>query len=82
MIAGLSLITSASGFADLTKALTTTTLTDVLCHETVTRLRRKLHSADTLDVYAVLGVRGTIDTIMVVFYKKYLNGKGLLPALC
>ena len=67
-IAGLASITPASGFVGPVEALVIGAIAGILCQEAVNVIRNMLKIDDTLDVFAVHGVGGIFETIMIAVF--------------
>lgn len=78
MVAGLGTITPASGFVGPLGALCIGAIAGVACFWATQMFKRKLHIDDSLDVFTVHGVGGTIGTLLTaVFVAAALGGVGL-----
>lgn len=64
-IAGLATITPASGFVGPVGALVIGTLAGIICFKMVQIVKQAWHLDDSLDVFAVHGVGGSLGTILV-----------------
>ena len=65
MVAGLATITPASGFVGPMGALIIGLAGGLVCYYAVSLIKNKLKIDDSLDVFAVHGVGGTIGTLLV-----------------
>ncbi len=78
MVAGLGTITPASGFVGPLGALIIGLCAGVLCFIATNRVKRVLKIDDSLDVFPVHGVGGTLGTLLAgVFVAASLGGAGL-----
>jgi len=78
MVAGLGTITPASGFVGPIGALAIGVIAGVVCFSATQFIKRILKIDDSLDVFPVHGVGGTIGTLMTgVFVDKAFGGMGL-----
>jgi Amt family ammonium transporter len=77
MVAGLGTITPASGFVGPMGALAIGAAAGVLCFFATNAMKRSLGVDDSLDVFPVHGVGGTLGTILTgVFVAASLGGAG------
>jgi Amt family ammonium transporter len=75
-VAGLATITPAAGFVSPANAAIIGIVSGIVCYYAVS-LKNKLHWDDSLDVWGVHGVGGTIGTIMLgVFGSVAINSNG------
>jgi Amt family ammonium transporter len=78
MVAGLGTITPASGFVGPGGALVIGSCAGVLCFFATNAIKRILKIDDSLDVFPVHGVGGTLGTLLAgVFVTSSLGGAGL-----
>ena len=79
-VAGLVAITPASGFVDPASALVIGAIAGVVCYWGATSLKNRLGYDDSLDVFGVHGIGGTVGALLTgVFAAKAIGGKsGLL----
>ncbi len=68
MVAGLGTITPASGFVGPAGALVIGFIAGIVCFNAVIIIKQKFKIDDSLDVFPVHGVGGTIGTLMVGFF--------------
>ena len=64
MVAGLGTITPASGFVGPMGALIIGILAGIICYEATQYIKKVLMIDDSLDVFPVHGVGGTLDTLI------------------
>ncbi|MBI3937646.1 MAG: ammonium transporter [Betaproteobacteria bacterium] len=77
MVAGLGTITPASGYVGPVGALVIGATAGVACFFATNYMKRTLHVDDSLDVFPVHGVGGTIGTTLTgVFAASYFGGVG------
>jgi len=77
MVAGLGTITPASGFVGPLGALVIGAAAGVLCFFATNFMKRKLEVDDSLDVFPVHGVGGTLGTFLTgIFAASALGGVG------
>jgi Amt family ammonium transporter len=77
MVAGLGTITPASGFVGPIGALVIGGAAGVLCFFATNYMKRKLGVDDSLDVFPVHGVGGTLGTLLTgIFAAAALGGVG------
>jgi ammonium transporter, Amt family len=77
MVAGLGTITPASGFVGPMGALVIGTTAGMACFFATNYMKRTLKVDDSLDVFPVHGVGGTIGTMLTgVFAASWLGGMG------
>lgn len=75
-VAGLAMITPASGFVTPMSALIIGIIAGVVCFFGATLLKQKMGYDDTLDAFGVHGVSGTVGPILAgVFAVAAINGK-------
>jgi Amt family ammonium transporter len=67
-IAGLAAVTPASGFIGPLGGFTIGLVSGAVCYLASTALKRSLGYDDSLDVFGVHGVGGTVGTILVAFF--------------
>jgi Amt family ammonium transporter len=78
MVAGLGTITPASGFVGPIGALVIGSVAGVACFLATQTFKRRLHIDDSLDVFTVHGIGGTIGTLLTaLFATSALGGLGL-----
>ncbi|MCR4300638.1 MAG: ammonium transporter [Sulfuricaulis sp.] len=78
MVAGLGTITPASGFVGPLGALVIGVSAGLVCFMATNFMKRTLHVDDSLDVFPVHGVGGTIGTLLTgVFAATTLGGVGI-----
>lgn len=78
MVAGLGTITPASGYVGPMGALIIGTSAGVVCYFATQMIKRVLKIDDSLDVFPVHGVGGTLGTVLSgVFVADSLGGAGL-----
>lgn len=74
-VAGLVAITPASGFVDVSGALTIGGIAGVACYWGATGLKRFLRADDSLDVWGVHGIGGLVGALLTgVLGKKSIGG--------
>jgi Amt family ammonium transporter len=77
-VAGMVAITPASGFVGPMPAMAIGFLAGVLCYFMVTKVKVKLGYDDSLDVFGVHGMGGTLGMVMTgVFASRAVNAAGL-----
>jgi Amt family ammonium transporter len=77
MVAGLGTITPASGYVGPMGAIAMGTIAGLACFVATNYLKRRLHIDDSLDVFPVHGVGGTLGTLLAgVFVSASLGGIG------
>jgi Amt family ammonium transporter len=77
-VAGMVAITPASGFVGPMPAMVIGFLAGVLCHYMVNKVKAKLGYDDSLDVFGVHGVGGTLGMVLTgVFASRAVNSAGL-----
>ncbi len=82
MVAGLGTITPASGYVGPLGALVIGSTAGFICFFATNFMKRTLRVDDTLDVFPVHGVGGTIGTILTgVFAAKALGGVGFAEGM-
>jgi Amt family ammonium transporter len=75
-VAGLVAITPASGFVGPRGALIIGVVAGVICYLAVTKLKSKFGYDDSLDVFGVHGIGGTVGALLTgVFARVAVNGK-------
>ncbi len=80
MVAGLGTITPASGFVGVGAALVIGLTAGTLCFLATQHVKRALEIDDSLDVFPVHGVGGTLGTILTgIFADPRLGGLGFSP---
>ena len=78
MVAGLGMITPASGYVGPVGALIMGFAAGIVCYFATQTIKRRLKIDDSLDVFPVHGVGGILGTILAgVFAAKGLGGVGL-----
>jgi len=81
MVAGLGTITPASGFVGPLGALAIGAAAGVLCFVATSTMKRVFKVDDSLDVFPVHGVGGTLGTLLTgVFVSAYFGGAGYADA--
>jgi len=81
LVAGLVAITPASGFVDVKAALIIGLVAGVVCYLMVVEVKKRLGYDDSLDVFGIHGIAGTIGVISNgIFANPSINplGRGLL----
>jgi len=77
-IAGMVAITPASGFVGPMPAMVIGFLAGIVCHYMVNKVKAKLGYDDSLDVFGVHGVGGTLGLVLTgVFASRAVNPAGL-----
>jgi len=77
-VAGMVAITPASGFVGPMPAMVIGFFAGLLCYYMVTKVKRKLGYDDSLDVFGVHGMGGTLGLVLTgVFASKAVNPAGL-----
>jgi Amt family ammonium transporter len=77
MVAGLGTITPASGFVGPAGAILIGLSAGIVCFWATQFIKRKLKIDDSLDVFPVHGVGGTLGLLMLAFLSDKLGGLGL-----
>ncbi len=80
-VAGLVAITPAAGFVNITGSIIIGLLAGIICYLSVTLLKPRLGYDDTLDVFGIHGVAGTLGAVLTGIFADpsiNANGKGLL----
>jgi len=76
-VAGLVAITPAAGFVSLQAAMLIGFVTAIVCNYATRLVKQKLHTDDTVDVFACHGVGGTMGSILTaVFASTAINPAG------
>jgi Amt family ammonium transporter len=76
MVAGLVVVTPASGFVSPTSAAIMGLMGGVICYLAATRLKAKLGYDDSLDAFGVHGVGGTLGALLTgIFASKEVNSQ-------
>jgi Amt family ammonium transporter len=75
MVAGLVVVTPASGFVTATSGLIMGLIAGVVCYLAAAKLKAKLGYDDSLDAFGVHGVGGTLGALLTgIFATKDVNG--------
>ena len=83
MVAGLGTITPASGFVGPVGALVIGILAGCVCFFATQFIKRSLKIDDSLDVFPVHGVGGTLGLMLTgIFASESLGGLGLKSSIC
>ncbi|MDY0028508.1 MAG: ammonium transporter [Pseudobdellovibrionaceae bacterium] len=76
-VAGLVAITPAAGFVSLQSAMLIGFITAIICNYATRLVKQKLHTDDTVDVFACHGVGGTMGAVLTaVFASTDVNPAG------
>ncbi len=81
MVAGLGTITPASGFVGPLAALIIGLTAGVVCYVATSYIKRTLKIDDSLDVFPVHGVGGTLGTLSAGLFVGVLGGAGLAEGM-
>ncbi|MFV1972543.1 MAG: ammonium transporter [Thiohalobacterales bacterium] len=81
MVAGLGTITPASGFVGPLAALIIGLTAGVVCYVATSYIKRILKIDDSLDVFPVHGVGGTLGTLSAGLFVGVLGGAGLAEGM-
>src|SRR5262245_63943525 len=75
MVAGLVVVTPASGFVTATSGMIMGLIAGVVCYLAASKLKAKLGYDDSLDAFGVHGVGGTLGALLTgIFATKDING--------